>query len=426
MLKKSAVNVYSLDVEKIIKEELPNLSWFYNNNDSLHADVHWLLGEFIDNRKNLPIIEIDGAAGEMLMHDAYQHYRMMMAGLKKFFKEDDATITRFMECSTTKLPQFGTFIKYARASFNANDRAIFGRYDLALDKNGRMVGAYEFNGDTPVMLFESVNLQNLISNDIYESHAQLNNWWHDTQEAFGNIKGKTVAVACELSAVEDLSTCETIVQVMEAVGAKPYLCVVTELNHDLLHLEKPFEITNVHERPDIVFILLPWEEMLESGFDILANWESWHNNVKFLEPAWRWFMSNKGFMAYLTYLLENDATFKDEWSHVKHIPSYLDSNGMSEYVRKPKIGRLGQNVRMVRGETESGTDGMYDDETCVYQAIVPTVGMPEISDDGDSRSLLGTAWVANGGISTIAFRVFGGEVTNYNDEQWIAHRVVYN
>ena len=106
MLKKSPL-MSSLDVEKIIKE--PNLIGF-NNNDSLHADVHWLLGEFIDNRKNLPIIEIDGAAGEMLMHDAYQHYRMMMAGLKKFFKEDSDTITRFMECVLPN-SEFG-FIKY--------------------------------------------------------------------------------------------------------------------------------------------------------------------------------------------------------------------------------------------------------------------------------------------------------------------------
>ena len=54
---------------------------------------------------------------------------------------------------------------------------------------------------------------------------------------------------------------------------------------------------------------------------------------------------------------------------------------------------------------------MYD-ETCVYQAIVPTVGIPKF------LMAIHVHWVLLGcnGISTIAFRVFGGEVTNYNDE----------
>ena len=419
MIKESAVNVYSLDGKEIIKKELPNLTWLYNSEETLHEEVHWLLGEFIDNRKNLPIVELDNKTGYTILTDSTKYYHFMMAGLRKLFNEDFQTIEKYMECSATNLRIFHTFVEYAKASLANQDDAIYGRFDLALNDDGTVKGVYELNGDTPVMLFESVNLQNLISRDIHEPTAQLNNWWDDSIKVFQKYSGKTFAVVCDLNAIEDLSTCETIMQMLEASGVKPYLCALSDLNHDLLHLETPFEITGVHEHPEGVFMLLPWEEMLESGSEILSNWKSWYKNVKFFEPPWRWFISNKGFLAYLTHLLETDDVFAETWKGVKHIPTYLSPNGMTEYVGKPKIGRLGQNIKVVRGDTETVTDGMYGKELLIYQPFTSTIKWGE-------KSLVGTAWIANGNASTVAFRIFGGEVTSIADEQWMAHRVTYD
>lgn len=417
MIKRSLVNLTAIDSKRIINDELPNLNYFYNQSDELHADVHWLFGDFIDNRFNHAIVDVDERTASNIMHDATQHYRMMLAALKVFFEQDDSVIEHYMRCSATELPSFRTFLDYARESFRIGDQAIYGRYDLAIDSAGTVQGAYELNGDTPVMLFESVNLQNMVSETLGNTDAQYNNWWAQSLNAFRHWRGKTVAVACQLGYVEDLSTTETIMQVMHEVGAEAYLCDIKHLNHDLLHIEKPFEIDGVHNRPDGVFILLPWEEMLESGFEILANWRSWHRSVKFLEPAWRWFMSNKGFMAWITHLLETDRHFNAQWYGVKHIPTYLEQGTMVNYVAKPKIGRLGQNISVVRGEDVNYTEGRYEYEDCVFQPIVPTAKL-------EDRSIIATAWIADGKAETLAFRVFGGEVTNLADEYWIPHRLV--
>lgn len=417
MLKKSHVNVSKLDAAHIIANELPTLNWFYDDKSELHSDVHWLFGSFIDARANLPIITLPRDTGENMLYNMTRHYEMMIDGLGHLFKESDATIREYMKCSLTDSKYFGNFLEYAKSSYAAGDKAIYGRYDIALNQDGSVIGPYEFNGDTPVMLFESVNLQNLVSQAIYDSSSQLNNWWGLNEQAMQYMRGKTVATVCALSAIDDLATTESIMQMMENVGAKPYLCDPTDLNHDLLHLEKPFEIDGVHARPDAIFMLLPWEEMVESGSEILANWRSWSHNVKFFEPPWRWFISNKGFFAYLTHLIETEPDFARKWIAVRHIPTYLTPNGMTEFVQKPKIGRLGQNIQVHREGKVSTTEGQYTTEPCVFQPITPSATI-------DGNTVIGTAWIADGQAATIAFREHPGMVTDLNEEQWVAHRTL--
>jgi glutathionylspermidine synthase len=84
---------------------------------------------------------------------------------------------------------------------------------------------------------------------------------------------------------------------------------IKDFHHDVLNTSKPWFVTENFIHPDYIYCLAPWEEMIVNGYDHFKDFRKWIHSQKFLEPAWRWFMSHKGFMVYLTYLLENDESF---------------------------------------------------------------------------------------------------------------------
>src|SRR5690606_32789539 len=116
---------------------------------------------------------------------------------------------------------------------------------------------------------------------------------------------------------------------------------------------------------DAIFMLLPWEEMMLSGRSILSYWNSWYRSTQFFEPPWRWFMSHKGMLAFITHLLDSDALFRAKHKHLPHLrtelsPDYFVKNGL-DYVAKPVVGRLSQNISIYRqGVPVESTEGQYE------------------------------------------------------------------
>ena len=125
-----------------------------------------------------------------------------------------------------------------------------------------------------------------------------------------------------------------------------------------------------------VFKLYPWEWMLgdEFGEHVLDTLPA----TLWLEPLWKTLLSNKALLAVLWELYPG---------HPNLLPAYLDQPGMlTEYVRKPRLGREGANISIVAPGSEVATGGVYGEEGYVYQLFDP---LPEF--DG-FRPALG-AWI---------------------------------
>lgn len=420
-------NLDALSVAQIIATELPYVHAFYPQTDRLHKDVQQWLDFFIQHKQHLPMYGMRESCADALMTQMTQYHAMLLAALRQILKLDVETVRQWFPCKASADPAFVAFFEYARHEFfrqtpyTMNSSTIYGRFDAVIEpESGKLEGIYEFNGDTPVMLFESVNLQNLIATALGKGESQANDWWLLAQEHFAAYRDKNIAVVCDVGFIEDASTTETIAQLFESVGAQVYFTTLEGLNHSVLELEQPFMVDGVATRPDVIFMLLPWEEMWISGKDILAHWPNWNNTVQFLEPAWRWFMSHKGLFAWVTHLLDEDSGFKERWQHLPHLhttlsPDYFVQAGL-DYVSKPAIGRLSQNIRIHQGNTVSQqTGGQYQDESRVYQQYLPPHQV-----HGRPNFILG-GWLSGQRVSTLCFREFDGPVLDLKNERFIAH-----
>lgn len=114
---------------------------------------------------------------------------------------------------------------------------------------------------------------------------------------------------------------------------------------------------------EICFKLYPWEWMWHEEFGRHLNEEP----VRFIEPAWKMLLSNKGLLPVLWEL------FPD---HPNLLPSYETEAPLEgRYVRKPILSREGSNVTWIEnGTVVEETGGDYGEEGFVYQA---PAGLPE-------------------------------------------------
>lgn len=215
--------------------------------------------------------------------------------------------------------KYPEFLKYAIWTYNNNHNAIYGRFDMAFNpQTGSISGVYEFNGNTPVMLFESTVLENWLVTSINEmfgtQYDQHNQYYYNTINGvkkliLKNKKSINVGILYHSNYIEDSATSETVYNLFDSIeGINAYIDDINNIEYHSDYLEKcmksPFVISGVEI--DYLFVLHPWEEIVESCYDnIICKWQEWKDHIKFFEPAWRWFVSNKGIWPLITYLKNN-------------------------------------------------------------------------------------------------------------------------
>lgn len=413
------------NLETVLREELPFMSTFYRDKGELNHDVRDLLGFPVKNQNAMPFYTIKDSSTYKLNAQFEAYYAMMIDALGIAFR-DYELLYKFFDCSFMR-KHGNRFLPYAKATFQHNHPALYGRFDACFDpQTEELVGVYEFNGDTPVMLFESVNLQARYSGELYTD--QYNNWWDIFTTQFAG-KYANVAVACGTDYVEDMATCETIAQAFKEanpLGTVSFLDL-KELDYDHMNLSKPW-IAKGSDRPlDAVYILSPWEEMVDTFPAMLSHWDRWINNVHLFEPAWRWFLAHKGMTALCTYLADIDSDF-----YLKHyeatrilLPTYLSSDvaewkgAYGRWVEKPVVGRLSNNIRVWNDHgLESDTGGYYSEENTVFQQYCAPRRV-----EGRNNFILGM-WTCGSHAASMCAREFDTEVLSIANERFIGHIVV--
>ena len=417
-------NKTQFDLETVTKQEVPFLHTFYRNGKELNEDIRDLLAFQCSNTHGMPFYQIQQDKAVEVAEQLERYYAMMIDALGRAF-EDPWLMHTFFNCDF--LRKHGKqFIPYAKATFYLQQPAVYGRFDACYDAQGdELKGVYEFNGDTPVMLFESVNLQARMSQKI--GTDQNNQRWEIFCRKFRNGY-RNVAVACDTAYVEDMATCETIAQAFSE--ASPTRSVsfldLKELDFDHANIHKPFVVKGTDRYLDAVYILSPWEEMVENFPEMLHHWERWVENVHLFEPAWRWFLAHKGMTALCWHLLSHDDDFWRDWSGVKILPTYTSWEEFhSEYpksdsVEKPVIGRLSNNIRIhgKDGELKSDTGGYYPDAATIHQHY-----MAPGKVEGRNNFILGM-WMCDDEAASLCFREFDEEVLSIANERWIPHVLV--
>ena len=86
------------------------------------------------------------------------------------------------------IERYPQFVDYAKHTYFENHEAIGGRFDVAYDfEQGQVRGFYEFNGDTPVMLFESVAMQDWMVTQIGHAEDQSNYWFENLNQQINKV-----------------------------------------------------------------------------------------------------------------------------------------------------------------------------------------------------------------------------------------------
>jgi glutathionylspermidine synthase len=410
----------SFNLEQVVREEVPFLSVFYRDGEELNRDINDLLAFPVANKDNMPFYTMKDATTYKLNQQFEEYYQMMEYALVMAF-HDKELLRKFFDCEF--LREHGDrFIPYAEATFHKKHPALYGRFDACFDpRSERLMGVYEFNGDTPVMLFESVNLQQRFAEEL--GTDQYNNYWDIFIEQMSKQKYKNIAVACSTDFVEDMATCETLSQAFAA--ALPYASVqfldLKELDYDP-NSRTPFYAQGSDVPLDAVYVLSPWEEMVSNCPQMLDNWTYWIDNVHLFEPAWRWFFAHKGMTALCTHLMRTSKSFAQKFGNVKLLPAYLtkeECGHTGRMVEKPVVGRLSNNIRIWNnGELESDTGGYYTGENTIFQEYCAPYKV-----DGRNNFILGF-WMMGKHSASACFREFDSEVLSISNERYIPHIVV--
>jgi glutathionylspermidine synthase len=155
-----------------------------------------------------------------------------------------------------------------------------------------------------------------------------------------------------------------------------------------------------------VFKLYPWEWIL--GEDFGKHVVRSLPETLWIEPLWKTLLSNKALLAVLWEMYPG---------HPNLLPAYLRDPGLlTEYVRKPLLGREGANVDIVApGTAEVSTGGVYGQEGFVYQLFDP---LPQF--DG-FRPALG-AWIVGDTAAGLGIRETVGLVTD-DGAAFVPHRI---
>lgn len=425
-----------LDLDSLLREELPYLYGLSQHHAALHQSVEELLAFPLQHTAAMPFYGVPESQIEGI-HTAFSAtYAALLEALQRLFQDPQA-LYDFMDCPF--LRKHGAyFIPYARHTFNSRTligQSLYGRFDAVIDpNNGAVTGIYEFNGDTPVMLFESINLQHRLLSQIDPTgQSQYNEWYDLTRnllKAHRLAPQHQIALACSFDHIEDLTTCETLAQVIGEQAAA-HLLDLSDIDYDHAELRRPFVIRNTDTYLDALFVLSPWEEMVEQFPTAFMNWEQWANHVALLEPAWRWFMSHKGLLAYITELMEKDHDFAHRHRAAPLLKTYRTAEPFQRtqqaYVSKPVLGRLSANIEVfdAQGQLQVQTQGLYAQGPRIYQEYLAAAHWPK-----SPQHFIAGMWMAGQAgtqqaiPATLCFREFETPVLELSNERFIPHQIL--
>jgi glutathionylspermidine synthase len=248
-----------------------------------------------------------------------------------------------------------TAVSLIEKSWEAEPPSLYGRFDLAFD-GIHPPKLLEYNADTPTSLLEAAVVQwrwleetSPHCDQFNSIHERLIDRWRELKPY---LPGGRVDF-CSMDDVEDGMTVTYLMDTAEQAGLESSIFPIDEIGWNGAAFVGP------NDRPlTAVFKLYPWEWMVQEEFGSYLEAAS----TLWMEPAWK-MLSNKGILPVLWQL------FPD---HPNLLPASFDGPGaMDQWVRKPLLGREGENITLQGPEGRLESEGEYGEEGFVYQQMAP-------------------------------------------------------
>ncbi|WP_328342610.1 glutathionylspermidine synthase family protein [Micromonospora sp. NBC_00421] len=272
-------------------------------------------------------------------------------------------------------------------SLHERPPTLYGRFDLAYDGSWPPK-LLEYNADTPTALVEASIVQWYWLEDTRPDADQWNSLHERLVGAWAKIgaglhdRRVHVCWSNEEESGEDQITAGYLAETARQAGLDVTLLPIQHVGWDGRRF-----VDAADRQVTTCFKLYPWEWMLAEPYGRPALDPG--TPTTWIEPAWKLLLSNKALLAVLWELFPG---------HDYLLPAYLDSpRGMPEYVAKPLLGREGASVRIVTGDTEISSPGIYGDEGFCYQEFR---ALPQF--DG-YRMVLGS-WIVDGESAGVGIR----------------------
>ncbi|MFV8052787.1 glutathionylspermidine synthase family protein [Mycobacterium sp. 48b] len=297
--------------------------------------------------------------------------------------------------------------EHIEKSWRRSDPHLYGRFDLRYDGRRPPV-LLEYNADTPTTLLEAAILQWHWKTDVYPDDDQWNSLheklvarWKEIRDRLPGAETYFTWSGAELSG-EDHVTVAYLQECAAEAGLNTVGLAIEDIGFDA-DLDR---FVDLAEAPmDSIFKLYPWEWMLDDDFGRRAVEQM--PATMWVEPLWKTLLSNKAILAVLWEMYPG---------HPNLLPAYVDDpHELTEYVRKPKLGREGANITIVGAGYETETGGVYGEEGYVYQLLDP---LPQFDD---MRPALG-AWMVGDESAGLGIRETSGLVTD-NGAAFVPHRI---
>lgn len=309
-------------------------------------------------------------------------------------------------------PQFGIpewIVPYLERTWHDDHPAIYGRFDLCY-KEGQ-IKLLEFNADTPTSLFEAGIVQwfwlqqrDKTKDQFNSIHERLIAYWKYLKPYLRSDGGAMPLLhfACVKETLEDLTNTEYLRDCALQAGLDTKLVFVEDIGWD----GGQQQFVDLEDQPiRNIFKLYPWEWLVGDSFgqNILQD----RNDAFWIEPAWKMMLSNKAILPVLWQLNPD---------HPLLLPAYFEADKLQDFVKKPKLGREGANINLVKNSRLlAHTEGNYGGEGYVFQQLF------ELPDFGGVFPVIGS-WVIGQEPAGIGIREANSLVTG-NTSRFVPHLI---
>lgn len=369
----------------------------------LPHQLHWFVEQDYFSNELLGVASSEVNKYQSIAEDAYQ---VFVAGTELVLEEN-------------RLLSFGIPIQYHKLfEYTWNRREdypyLYGRFDVNGVLDGMPGKVIEFNADTCSTLPETLMFQKIHLDLMKTSYDSFNYLEESIGLMLSKLKGNLPSdyqpafLGSSLGYEEDVQNVSAILDIASSQGFHPVYRDLPEVNfsEDGIFVETGDDYMPI----DVFFKFFPWDWAIndEPGLMDVLSKIILDEKCIVLNPFFTSLWQNKKFLAFLSERFPiNDVIAK----------TYKDQPNFGDYVSKPVLGRIGENVRIVKTNgQEFRTNGDYASQDVVYQEYIAN---PKDKEDYSYQA--GVFMVGHKAVA-LNYRCAEKEIVN-DDCEFMAHFV---
>jgi glutathionylspermidine synthase len=295
------------------------------------------------------------------------------------------------------------FQKLIEASWEDDEKSLYGRMDLSWDGNGEP-RLLEYNADTPTALLEASVIQWYWLQDFNPRFDQFNSIHEKLIERWKDMRGQLPAdgrvyFTAAAESAEDQGTLDYLRDTAMQADIDARAIDIAGIGWDGTNF------VDLEGRAiRALFKLYPWEWLVREAFGehLLKR------TMRVIEPPWKMILSNKAILPVLWEM------FPD---HPNLLPAYFEPGRFAtDFVKKPLYSREGANVSITTGGKTLEQPGEYGEEGFIWQ------GYHALPSFGGHYPVIG-AWIVGEEPAGIGIREDDSPITK-NTSRFVPHYFV--